>query len=442
MRSFSIRSLGCKVNQYEGQQIRQFLLDLGLKEAASGQADLVIINSCSITATASAKGRQYLNRARRLNPAAVLVMCGCLPPAGERPHPDDRTIIVTQPDRLAARLMELIENAKKPGIIRPQSLDPTYRLPPPRLFSGHCRAFLKVQDGCDGSCTYCLVPSLRPTIWSKPMDQVLEEAKALVEAGHKELVLTGINLGAYGQQTVRHNRWQQGHNPHLVELICRLAQVPGLARLRLSSLDPTDIDPQLLAAMAAHPNIMPHLHLPLQSGCDQVLKRMGRQYDAARFLDAVAMARAYLDRPAITTDMIVGFPGETEEGFQQSIELAQRIVFAKIHVFAFSPRPGTPAARMSDPVPPRITRQRCQVLHKVQSDLARRFCDQFLGQQAQVLIEGTQPHLHGHSQRYFNVYIEDGQESSIGPNQIVDVTLIDHHGDGLLARLDHKDHHQ
>jgi threonylcarbamoyladenosine tRNA methylthiotransferase MtaB len=208
-------------------------------------------------------------------------------------------------------------------------------------FSGQTRAFLKVQDGCDGFCSYCIIPHTRPNISFKPIEQVLSEAQNLVRAGHKEIILTGIFLGAYGLDTVKRKKWPDDENPLLAELLEKVAQVPNLKRIRLSSLEPADVTNRLLDVMKNHSNIMPHLHLSLQSGSDKILKKMNRQYTIKDFLNSIENINSQLDRPAITTDIIVGFPGETSQDFAQSLSVAKFAGFSKIHIFPFSKRTGT-----------------------------------------------------------------------------------------------------
>lgn len=445
MRSFSIRSLGCKVNQYEGQQIRQFLEDRGLIRVHDiQQADLLILNTCAVTATASAKARQYLHKALRQNPTATIVVCGCLPALGgkESPDPADRIVIITTKDQLPERLLGLISHKTNPNedIIRPSAefqANPqtgSLRLPDLPCFSDHCRAFLKVQDGCDGTCSYCVVPMVRSRIHSKPLPLVLDEARALVDAGHKEIVVVGANLGAYGQDTVIHSRWPGHYNPSFIELIDRLAQVPGLLRLRLSSVDPSDINERLLEVMVRHPNVMPHLHLAIQSGSDRILRAMSRQYNTEDVRQAVEMVRAYLAEPAITTDMIIGFPSETEEDFKKTVELAMQLGLARIHVFAYSPRPGTKAANLPGRVRQGLVKSRCAQLIHLQRELGRQFRARFVGKTAEVLIEHcSNTHAFGLSERYFGVYVQyNGPKMAC--NQILKVRLVEDRDDGMIGR--------
>ena len=308
------------------------------------------------------------------------------------------------------------------------------KLPLLNSFKGHTRAFLKVQDGCDGYCTYCIVPKTRPVVRSKPVQTVLAEARALVSAGHKEIVVTGIFLGAYGQDTVRRRNWPDRRNDRLAELLDQMAPIPGLARIRLSSLEPADVTPRLLNALCEHRNIMPHLHLPLQSGSDAVLKRMCRQYTADEFRRTVATVKRRLDRPAITTDIIVAFPGETDADFEQTVELARQVGFARMHIFAFSARKGTPAADMRDFVDSGVIKERSRILHQLNAELGAEFRRQFIGQSAQILLESNDGRLCGRSERYFMAYLKDA-DGTVKKNDLLKVRLLKNHSDGMLAEL-------
>ena len=459
MDRFSILTLGCKVNQYESQQIRELLERLGLAPAdVTHLPDLVVINTCCVTHTASAKSRHLLRHALRHGPKAIVV-CGCLPvaPCDELQPAEENVHVVKDRSDLAGTLHRLIETfrttpdaetlgpSSRNTPIRPENGPKVKRkndlCPPPELlplsrFCGQTRAFLKIQDGCDGFCTYCIIPAARPKVRSNPPDNVLAEAKALVAAGHKEIVVTGVHIGAYGQTTVRRRHWPTPENDHLPALLDRLARIDGLARIRVSSLDPADVTARLLEVFARHRNIMPHLHLSLQSGSDRVLRRMCRPYTAGDFVARVELANSILDRPAITTDIIVGFPGETDDDFRRTLDLAQRVGFAKMHVFAFSPRKGAVAARMPEKVPSEVKKERSQVLrdldHKLQSHFRRRF----LGQTDQVLIENTSGRPSGRAERYFTVHLSfDGSAGTeqVHTNDLITVRLVEDTATAVLG---------
>jgi threonylcarbamoyladenosine tRNA methylthiotransferase MtaB len=275
---------------------------------------------------------------------------------------------------------------------------------------GRQRAFLKVQDGCDAHCTYCIIPKLRPTLWSKPLETVVGEGSSLVASGHAELVLTGIFLGAYGQPTALRRRQPVRAAQSIGELVTALCtRIPGLKRLRLSSLEPGDLTPDLLAVFRDHPQVVPHFHLPLQSGSDRLLRRMNRQYTRDAFLHMLDRVKAAFDRPALTTDVIVGFPGETDEEFERTVEVVDRAGFIHVHAFSFSPRPGTAAARWTnDFVRGPMVNERIEYLGRLSASHSLAFRRQFVGEDVELLIETDDDHAahrHGRSERYFDVTV-------------------------------------
>ncbi len=506
LHSFAILTLGCKVNQYESQQIRQLLETFGLIQVDAAQApQLVVVNTCCVTHTASAKSRHLLHQAQKHGPAAV-VLCGCLPTVetdelkaiGENVHVVKNRCDLTATLRRLVHTESGLPNPKygvwgpsttpdsappqsekgsgpfcrhgpegashKRGLtpfppfpiaehptdtlIRPENdakvkserdLGRPEELPPLTSFQDQTRAFLKVQDGCDAFCSYCIIPTARPQVRFKKPDEILSEAAALVAAGHKEIVLTGVHIGSYGQTTARRHRWPTAENPHLPALLDRVAKIPGLARIRLSSLDPADVTPALLDVFCAHPNLMPHLHLSLQSGSNAILRRMARPYTADEFRAKVALIRSRLDRPALTTDIIVGFPGETDADFEQTVALAKDAAFAKMHVFVFSARKGTAAARMQPKVSAEVKKASSRILRDLDLVLQSRFRSQFLGEIAQVLIESTNGHPAGRAERYFEVKLmnrTDGTnrtDRTYSPGDIVAARLQKDADDSVLA---------
>ena len=489
MRTFSIITLGCKVNQYESQQIRELLEQLGLQQAERAEkSDLVVVNTCCVTGAASARSRQYIRKSRKLNPGAVIVVCGCLPTVqiGEMPAVTENVHVAQNQKDLAQKLSRIVSGkpaayergnrqicpnntirpetshkiksktnvAGQPNSLLTASLSsnepkrqkaaasdrpstnpaPTAPnlLPILSSFEGHTRAFLKVQDGCDEYCSYCIVPKTRPIVRSKAAGVVLTEARALVAAGHKEIVVTGIFLGAYGQVSVRRRNWAHGRNDKLAELLDELAQIPGLERIRLSSLEPGDITEKLLDTFCEHRNIMPHLHLSLQSGSDAVLRKMCRQYDADRFRQVVEAVKARLDRPAITTDIIVGFPGETDADFEKTVGMAREVGFAKMHIFPFSARKGTAAAKMQDLVDARLVKRRSRVMHDLNAELGIEFREQFVGESVEILVEGNGGQTCGRSERYFMVYL-DNIGKAVNTNKIVRIRVVANRQDGVAG---------
>jgi len=457
MKTFSINTLGCKVNQYESQQIRELLERLGLRqlEQSKRASDLVVVNTCCVTHTASAKSRQYIRKAQKLSPDAVIVVSGCLPTVqiGELNTSGQKNVhFIAQRDDFASMLSQIVSskvdvldcqnpNSCRTTIIKTKN---DYKIKrknklanPPKLtsitsFKGHTRAFLKIQDGCDGHCSYCIIPKARPVVHSKPIPAVLKEAQRLVKAGHKEIVLTGIFLGSYGKKSVNRKSWAGKQNDKLAELLEKLAEIANLARIRLSSLEPADVTERLLDTFCKHRNIMPHLHLSLQSGSDAVLAKMRRQYRTAEFREKTVLIRAKLDRPAITTDLIVGFPGETEDDFEQTVKLAKEVGFAKMHIFSFSAREGTAAAKMQAPVNNEVIKRRSKDLRDLNDKLGHKFRQQFVGQTDTILTENSNGEVCGRSKRYFMVKLEKTRKNP-QKNELVRVKLVKNREDGMTG---------
>ena len=457
MKTFTINTLGCKVNQYESQQIRELLEQFRLSQVeAPGKSDLVVINTCCVTHTASAKSRQYIRKAQRLNPDAVIIVTGCLPTVqiGELKNPGKNVHLVRRKDDVAVSLSQIINGktavsnpqdlqscqdttikAKNTDKIKPKKkLARQLKLPLLTSFKGHTRAFLKIQDGCDGYCSYCIIPKIRLIVHSKPAETVLQEAGALVEAGHKEIVLTGIFLGAYGQDSVRRKNWDNRRNDKLADLLEKLAEITNPARIRLSSLEPADVTPRLLDTFCKCRNIMPHLHLSLQSGSNAVLEKMCRQYGTEEFMKSVELVKSRLDRPAITTDIIVGFPGETDAEFQETVEVAKKVGFAKMHIFSFSARKGTAAASLQGSVNNRVMKERARILRELDVELGRKFRQQFIGENAEIIVENDDGRIGGRSERYFMVYLEKTSKKP-GKNDLVRVKLTDNVDGGVMGRV-------
>jgi len=406
MKTFAIDTLGCKVNQYEAQQIIQFLTNCNLLYVQNfSQAEVIIIHTCCVTHTASAKSRQLVRKAQKQNPKALIFVSGCLVSSApaELENLDEKLLFAADIQGLFKLLKQELaacgvdcNSFKNSGLTNTGTIEKFY---------GKTRAFLKIQDGCDGYCSYCIIPKTRPDITFKPMDKVIDEAQGLVRAGHKEIVLTGIFLGAYGQESVRRKNWPNGENNNLAILLEKVAQVPELKRIRLSSLEPADVTERLLDVMKSFPNIMPHLHLSLQSGSEAILKKMNRQYTIKDFLKAIENINLQLDRPAITTDIIVGFPGETVQDFAQSLAVAKLAGFSKIHIFPYSKRIGTAAAKLQDHIDKKVITKRILALRELEKQLADKFRKQFIGEIAEVLIE-DEVKKSGKSERYYEIAIK------------------------------------
>jgi len=444
------------VNQYESQQIREFLEQLGLHMVElPSKPDLVVVNTCCVTHTASSKSRQYIRQAQKGSPDALIVVSGCLPVVniGELNKPPKNIHLARDRNDLVATLKHLVSGKATTPVSRSSQYCPNnpikakngfkikhknklcdneLELPTLNLFKDHTRAFLKVQDGCDGYCSYCIVPKTRPFVHSKPVEKVLREAQALVESGHKEIVLTGVFLGAYGQDSVRRKNWPSQKNDRLAELLDKVAQIPNLARIRLSSLEPGDVTTRLLDTFGENPNIMPHLHLSLQSGSNTILKKMCRQYTIDEFRQVAESVKDRLDRPAITTDIIVGFPGESDADFQRTVDIANEVGFAKMHIFSYSPRPRTAAVKSNNIVDKKTIKKRSERLREVGTELGQAFRHQFIGETTEILIENDTDQIYGRSERYFQVFL-DKQVDQPKKNDLVRVKLIENRKNDMIG---------
>jgi threonylcarbamoyladenosine tRNA methylthiotransferase MtaB len=383
-------TLGCKVNQYETQLVKEALRSSGYHEAEPGEpAGLCVVNTCTVTAEGDAKSRQAVRRLHQENPGAPILVMGCY--ATRDPQTVARLPGVARVVTDKARLGEVLGEFGVTELPRHIS-----------RFDGHRRAFVKVQDGCLLNCSYCIIPKVRPVARSREPDEIVEEVSQLVANGYREIVLTGVHLGHYGIDLSKGRPKAQWRR--LWHLLERLAKLPGDFRLRLSSLEAAEVRDDLVRALADHPRVVPHLHLCLQSGSDRILARMKRRYRTAGFLARCEKLRAALDLPAFTTDVIVGFPGETDADFEATCRVAREVGFAKIHIFSYSPRIGTAAADFTDHVPAPVVTARRARLRDIEKDLASKFLRKLLGRQLEVLVE-DQPapwpgHVLGTSCRY------------------------------------------
>lgn len=413
-------TFGCKVNQYETQAMREIVERAGFEVVDGGEADVFVINTCTVTGVSDRKARKLIRRLAREHPDALIVVTGCY---AERAAEEIRGIegvdlvLGNQEKReIASRIAEAL------------GLPP----PPPERdlwitrFDGQTRALVKVEDGCDSFCAYCIVPYVRGRVRSRPVEEVVEEVRRLAEAGYKEIVITGIHLGCYGKD------W--GGKPSLEDLLRAVAEVDGIGRIRLSSVEPMDVTPGLLKLMASDDRFAHHLHLPLQSGSDKVLKLMRRPYTGEEFERVVDMARSAMPDIGITTDIIVGFPGEGEEEFRESYEFVERIAFSRLHVFRFSPRKGTLAERMPNRVPDAVVKERSEAMIELGRRLMRRFAESLIGTVQRVLLEKKEEdgRLSGFTGNYVRVFV-NAPESLAG--EMVDVVIEGVEGENAVGRV-------
>ncbi len=387
MRKAAFHNLGCKVNSYETEAMQQQLQEAGYEIVpfAPG-ADVYVINTCSVTNVADRKSRQMLHRAKKMNPEAVVVAAGCYVQAAgkELADKDEAVDIVIGNDR-KGELPEILERhfreheGEKEIYLKDIGSSGEYEELHVDRISDHTRAFIKVQDGCNQFCSYCIIPYTRGRVRSRRPEAVVEEIRGLAAQGYKEAVLTGIHLSSYGTDF--------SGNMGLMELIEAVHGIEGIERIRLGSLEPRLITEESAARLAGFEKLCPHFHLSLQSGCDSVLKRMNRKYTTEEYLEGCRLLRRYFDCPAITTDVIVGFPGETEEEFQQTEKFAETVQFYEMHVFKYSRRKGTRADRMDGQIPEQVKNERSDRLLKLEQEMSRRYRSQWVGKPVEVLLE-------------------------------------------------------
>ena len=375
-------TLGCKVNQVESEAMREALLAAGFQEAAGGEtADVVVVNSCTVTATSDQKARQALRREKKRNPGAVAVLTGCWPQAFPQEAQEfleaDVVLGTARRGDLVPRLLEYLSTKQRVVDIAPHQKGEKFEKLSISAMHGRTRAFVKIEDGCDRFCSYCIIPYARGRVRSKPLEDIREEAARLGEAGYKEVVLTGINLPAYGKDL-------GGDLCDAVEAACA---APGILRVRLGSLEPEQLTPPVIARLAAQEKLCPQFHLSLQSGCDDTLRRMNRHYTTAEYRQIVGDLRKAFPNCAVTTDIMVGFAGETEEEFAKSLAFAKEIAFAKVHVFAYSRRPGTRAYDMPGQVPNREKERRSREMIAATLETQRAFFAAQTGRVEEVLFE-------------------------------------------------------
>ncbi|MGB0331890.1 MAG: tRNA (N(6)-L-threonylcarbamoyladenosine(37)-C(2))-methylthiotransferase MtaB [Planctomycetota bacterium] len=404
-------TFGCKANQYDTQVLREALGRRGLQETGPG-ADLVVVNTCTVTAEAGRKARQLIRRIGRETPAARVAVTGCLAesePEILRRIPNVEWVLGNGEAKRPVNFLRQIG----------QEVDPEELGIPAGIteFAGHRRAFLKIQDGCDKRCAFCIIPHVRGRSTSRPAEELALEVQRLVASGHVEIVLCGIHIGHWGLDI----------GSSFSALLRRLVEVEGLGpdgrpvewRLRVSSIEATEVDDDMVTLMADRPDrVAPHLHMPMQSGADPVLRAMNRWYTVAEYLEACHRIRARLDRPAFTADILVGFPGETDADFERTLATAEEAGFTKVHVFPFSARPGTPAARMGSPVHPEVSRERRAALSEAASTWEEAFRRDLHGARDRIVLEG----FVGLSGRYQRVSIDPDLIEGVPPDAI-DVVL-------------------
>lgn len=417
MRKAALHNLGCKVNAYETEAMQQLLEEAGYEIVPfQEKADVYVINTCSVTNIADRKSRQMLHRAKKMNPDAVVVAAGCYVQAAGEELKKDAAIDVIIGNNRKKDLVPLLDEYFAGKHVEEDSLidigkTREYEALHINKIADHTRAFIKIQDGCNQFCSYCIIPYTRGRVRSRKPEEIMEEIKGLVDRGYREVVLTGIHLSSYGLDL---------DGITLLDLMVKIDKIQGLERLRLGSLEPRIVTEEFTRTLAGLRTICPHFHLSLQSGCDATLKRMNRRYTTEEYEKGCQILKKYFDRPAITTDVIVGFPQETEEEFAQTVEFLKRIHFYEMHVFKYSRRAGTRAADMPGQLTENQKGQRSDVLLKLDQEMSLEYRKSFLGEEKEVLMEekividGTE-YLVGHTREYVKAAIpwEEGKKGAM-----------------------------
>ena len=419
MKKVALHNLGCKVNAYETEAMQELLEEHGYEIVPFKEgADIYIINTCTVTNMADRKSRQMLHRARKMNPHAIVVACGCYVQA--KSDELDECIDIVVGNNRKKDIIEILkeyERGREGTCQEMVDINHTKEYEEMHLTrtAEHTRAYIKVQDGCNQFCSYCIIPYARGRVRSRDHESVLREVQGLAYNGYKEVVLTGIHLSSYGMDT----------GDHLLNLILDIHEVPGIQRIRLGSLEPRIITEEFARTLASLPKMCPHFHLSLQSGCDATLKRMNRRYTAEEYYEKCVLLRKYFYNPALTTDVIVGFPGETEEEFAQSKAFVDKVNFYETHVFKYSRREGTLAAKMENQVPETVKTVRSNELLELSRRKQRNYEEALIGTTQEVLMEEEilhegEKYQVGHTKEYVKI----GQKTTENlTNQLVNVEI-------------------
>jgi threonylcarbamoyladenosine tRNA methylthiotransferase MtaB len=434
MAKIAFYTLGCKVNQADTASMENLFLRSGHQLVSfDGEADVYIINTCVVTNTGQRKSRQTIHRAIRKNPNALIVVTGCYPQtaAEEVKAIAGVDMIIGNQDR--AQIVQLVE--ERLAHRQTDTLDAVHKLTASTAFeemaagdiTDKTRAFLKIQEGCNQFCTYCIIPYARGPLRSRSLESIHTETQRLISAGFKEIVLIGIHLGCYGKENP--------DGPTLYDAVKTVLDVPGVQRLRLGSLESVEVEPRLLTLMQEDARFCRHLHLPLQSGCDKTLQTMHRPYTTAKFKTLLADIKTKVPDIAITTDVIVGFPGETEADFETTCKFAESCGFSKMHIFPFSARKGTPAEKFAGAVTEAVKKERADILGKIDETMHKAFLQAMVGQNAEVLFEqpAGEDYFEGLTGNYQRVFVKSGGRNLGGEILPVKITAFD--GEKLLGEI-------
>ena len=431
-------TLGCKVNQYETDAMRGSFEAEGYEvQEFSQEASVYVINTCTVTNMADRKSRQMMHRAKKKNPDGIIVAVGCYVQAAKEQLEEDTLIDLVIGNNMKSQVVQIVEQyiqdnrhtEDRDAYVADIAHSHEYETMHIETVSEHTRAYIKIQDGCNQFCSYCIIPYARGRVRSRKMEDILQEVRNLTANGYKEIVLTGIHISSYGLDFEHTADEQEDYGPFknsaLIDLIEALSGIEGFERIRLGSLEPRIITENFVRRLCKVPQICPHFHLSLQSGCDETLKRMNRHYTTALYLEKCGILRQYFDRPALTTDVIVGFPGETEEEFAQTERFLETVHFSDMHIFKYSKRRGTKAADMPNQIDPQIQSVRSEKLIALGERMKDDFLEACKDQEQIVLIEeeteidGTK-YMTGHSKNYIRCAFEmDG----LVPNMVIKGTI-------------------
>ena len=431
MSKVAIHSLGCKVNSYEAESMEQLLKKAGFEIVPFEEdvlADIYIINTCSVTNIADRKSRQMLHKAKKMNPNAVVIAAGCYVNADAKKAAADNSVDIILGNNNKINIVDVIKQYSSDhdnnSLVCNISEEAEYESLSIDEVNEHTRAYIKIQDGCNQFCSYCIIPYTRGRIRSRELDDIVDEVKKLVDKGYKEVVLTGIHLSSYGVDNGKGS---------LMEVIVELSKIDKLERIRLGSLEPRVITDEFASTISKIDKVCPHFHLSLQSGCDTVLKRMNRKYDSQEYYDKCMLLRKYFDNPAITTDVIVGFPGETDEEFNITQNFLEKVAFYEVHVFKYSRRKGTVADKMPDQIDEKIKAERSNILLNLTSEMKLNYIREHIGRSERVLVEEKtiidgEEYSYGYTPDYIRVRFLSDEMVKVNQSYDVDLLTVDNYG--------------
>lgn len=440
LKKVSIHNLGCKVNSYEAESMEQMLKEAGyeiIPFSEENVADVYIINTCSVTNIADRKSRQMLHKAKKMNPDAIVVAAGCYVQADSEACLKDSAVDIVLGNNMKINIVEALNNyykdKKDDAFVIDINKDSDYEELNINTVNEHSRAYIKIQDGCNQFCSYCIIPYVRGRIRSRDMKEIYAEVERLVAKGYKEIVLTGIHLTSYGMDN---------NKGSLLEVIKMLHDIEGLERIRLGSLEPRVVTDDFAREISKLNKVCPHFHLSLQSGCDKTLKAMNRKYSTKEYYECCVRLRKCYDNPAITTDVIVGFPGESEEDFAQTKKFLEKVGFYEMHIFKYSRRKGTVADKMPDQIDEKVKTLRSNELLELEKNMSYNYRKSYLGKNATVLLEEEIEHdgqkfYAGYTPNYLRVILEKDEVDALtkdAVNTVLNIKLLSVEDDGILLR--------